>query len=88
MKSIGFGGMLSLFPCSQEPGREDLTAVKAWTSSARKRDKRLNVVLLLCCSQGAERAQPTTGDQESEAKETLTEETPVIMSRNSRNSRH
>ena len=49
----------------------------------------LKGLLLLSCSQEAERAQgPAAGDQDSEAEETAIEETPVIMSGNSRNSRH
>jgi hypothetical protein len=83
-----FGGMLSLFPCLHEPGREDLATAEAWMSCTHKRDKRLNVVLLLSYSQRAKRAQPSAGDQESETEETLTEETPVIMSGNSCNSCH
>ena len=49
----------------------------------------LKGLLLLSCSQEAERAQgPAAGDQDSEAEETAMEETPVIMSGNSRNSHH
>lgn len=49
----------------------------------------LKSILLLSRSQEEERAHElAVGDQESEVEETVTEETPVITSSNSGNSRH